>query len=298
MRPEDSGVYKPHTFVPISGWELTSSENNDIEYGNVFSLNPATDILKKGEHGAYETIIDNPGYGSAVCEDGKINIETSGTWKAVDSRLIFEGSNSLSGILRYKFKIRPEDYIPSTYVKYFSGSIEQMVSEITSYLKPNTQSEVEFLYYTGSGKWILKVDAMKVNEGTVNPAEGIDCAFIRCMSPDDVKRKISVEDASIDYGAFSMDVPEGINISITNNKCTAEFIPVVSDEFVNSGNRYIYAIAAYIGDKLAAVDYQTIIYEGTENKYLAELDISAADYDRISAYLWTDTLCPVAAYEN
>lgn len=299
MRPEDSGLYMPHTLVPISQWEIDKEEAGNLEYGTVFSGLPENGLSKITECAAFETILDYPEFGEAICKDGRIDISTADVWKAVDSRLIFASKNSLDGAVKYEFKIKAGDNVPSIYVKYFSDNREFMAGEITSGVKSNTESVVQLLYNPKSGQWNLFFDGEKIQEGTVEDcAAGIDCVFLRFMSPDTEIRTVSLEDASIQYFALQSEIPDKIKLRQEQNEWIAEFTSVKREYFSDFESKVIYAIAAYKNKKLVAVNYTTIEKTDIRDSYSLTLDIANKEYDKVSAFLWTSDLRPMCDLEK
>ena len=193
-------AYSPSTgsFI-IKNAKVTYEAPPMTGYGTYFSGLPSSGYEKEENGVSFKTRIDTEGCGTIVNNNGKIEMTTytPTAWRAIDAILSYGVNNSIEGTVEYGFVIEAESSLPNVYVKYYTGGQETVAKEITSFVIPSSQNNINFVYNPAKGSWSTYINDAPVASGTVDKSVGLDSVFIRIMSPNGEAQTITLIDASL-----------------------------------------------------------------------------------------------------
>ena len=310
----------------LTNAKITQVEPPMTGYGTYLSGIPASG-LEKQENGA-KFYIAYENLGNAENNGDAIEMTTAGGWgKAVLPTVEFDADDTLNGIVTYEFTFYAETKGPQAlyfrlnddtdnynlnvvsgsgdgYIPIFDGATNPtglhhtMVLDGTTYtfgIAYNTVTGDIAVTYAGHAATNASYNT--TIEGStrkkINPQAGLSKVALAVFSgsADSVNY---LTDVKVEYYPF--DNMSDIQITKDNQtkEATASVNITKAPYFSSIPSEYIYAIAAYKGNKLTGVSYTNADIINGEKEYSVKLDIDGVDYDTLKAFLWETNLSPIA----
>ncbi|MBR5508356.1 MAG: hypothetical protein IKV88_09930, partial [Clostridia bacterium] len=186
----------------------------DATYGVLFNGLPSEGTTKTENGVNFEAKVDTAGQGSINNNNGIITMTTAGTYKAIDTKLTYGVNNTAEGKVKYSFYVATFDSVPSLYVKFYTGGTDTMCANFS--LAANLSNTIVFEYDPASGRYVMTINGVTKQNGTVDPSKGIDSVYFRAMSSTGNGEAVQLTNAKVEhiappmtgYGTYFNGLPE------------------------------------------------------------------------------------------
>ena len=206
----------------------------DATYGVLFNGLPSEGTTKTENGVNFEAKVDTAGQGSINNNNGIITMTTAGTYKAIDTKLTYGVNNTAEGKVKYSFYVATFDSVPSLYVKFYTGGTDTMCANFS--LAANSSNTIVFEYDPASGSYVMTINGVTKQNGTVDLSKGIDSVYFRAMSSTGNREAVQLTNAKVEhiappmtgYGTYFNGLPE--NGETVANKNGVKVISPVAAE--------------------------------------------------------------------